>query len=735
MAENDAEIDIGIKIDESQLASEYNKFLTKLSDETKNFIQATLDDMKGAAAKSWATLPYFTMHSGQGNTAATQAFLPSFGADLAASGIAPNTPLYNSALMSASLRSSIPDPILRHNAIYAQGFDALSPNSVAERIMNADYTLMSQPWSRNFVNTQAHRALNPDDLQKLTISQLKDKAAGLGVHIKSKARKSDIISSLVEESGKSTSSFDFAGMRDYAVEMGLGKWKDEESEHTADNFELINNELEKIDENSNKSDKVFRGWNDTLKNVLGTLTAIGSIAGITKAFEVAYTASEQGTVAAGTTLDRRRGFVGMSALDELAAQTASKSIGLGQNAITNEIINLSNSREKYKLLGEGLNALFPSLTGIFDNIMSSDNPMDVYKGILKEVYANLQGADDNTKAQTLMLLESQGLGSAAQIIGSLLSNPKLAAELGNDPTALFNLKNNNYYGSFQTAEAILPEIEKLNASLSASYATLYTDWEKAFGLPFKTWWDDVLQNKVIPWFEKIIEFTGFGKSDAWKAVDQLAGEVAVAVGLPGMGGAIDERNKLIENLSANAQYRGYKSQTFSVKGVNLGNERWNAILSGNLVGKKGKVARANWDLFNEVLDISEEELKAKGATTALGTRQRVEYMINKYKETGLSAFLENTKNEDVDAYLLQALQMGAAGGKGWQETFDAYIDKVLKIGLEGKKDDEILAALREIAKNTEQKEELFKKEELWAIIEATYGTTVATAWKASLNRQ
>ena len=79
--------------------------------------------------------------------------------------------------------------------------------------------------------------------------------------------------------------------------------------------------------------------------------------------------------------------------------------------------------------------------------------------------------------------------------------------------------------------------------------------------------------------------------------------------------------------------------------------------------------------------------------------------------------------------------MGAAGGVGWQQNFDAYIDRVLKIGLEGKQDDVILGVLKEIAKNTEQKEELFKKDDLWLMIEATYGSTVANTWKASLNRQ
>ena len=185
-------------------------------------------------------------------------------------------------------------------------------------------------------------------------------------------------------------------------------------------------------------------------------------------------------------------------------------------------------------------------------------------------------------------------------------------------------------------------------------------------------------------------------------------------------------------MSSSAAYRGYKAQTFGPKN-NLGVERWNAILSGDLKGKKGKVANANWNLFNEILDTPEEELQ--GHSTALATRQRIAYMIGKLNDTGLSTFLKNTKNEDVDAYLLQALQMGAAGGIGWQGNFDAYIDKVLKIGLEGTKDDEILAALQEIAKNTEQKEELFKKDDLWMMIEATYGSTVANSWKASLNRQ
>lgn len=697
MAVNDAEIKIGVSLDADQFTNAYNNLLSKTSQTTQGYIQNALDpdNMKGAATKNWDLLPYAKMHDpAAGNIMATQAFMSSFAEDMHAAGIRRNSLGWQSGLLSAAYKSSIPDPMERYHKLLSEGVayyqaDEVYPTTALSKMIESDYALMEQDWSRDFIKTRTRK-------------------------------------------GEKSQYIDFAGMRDYAVKHGLGRWIDEDGEKTADNFELINDELENIVDNSEKSENLFKGWGDSLKGVLGTLTAIGALAGISKTFEVAYKASEKGTVEAGTTLDRRRAYVGMSALDELSAQVASQSVGLGKDAITNEIITMSSNREKYQLLGEGLNALYPSLTGIFDNIMSSENPMETYKSILKEVYDNMRGADQDTRAQTLMLLESQGLGSAAQVIGAMLSNDKLAKELDYDPTNLFTLRNNSYYGAFEQAETVLPDLAQLNASLQASYSQMYTDWETAFGIPFKTWWDDVMKNKIIPWFERMIEFMGIGKSEAWKAVDEATSEIAMVIGLPGMGGALDERNRLIEKKSARAAYAGYKAQIFGAEGVNLGSDRWNTILSGNM-RYKGDTAFGVWQKFNEVLDTSEEKLQ--GHPTALATRNRIAYMIDKLNETGLSAFLKNTKNEDVDAYLLQALQMGAAGGTGWQSNFDAYIDKVLKIGLEGKQDDEILAALEKIAKNTEQREELFKKDDLWMIIEATYGSTVAAQWKDSLNRQ
>ena len=110
-------------------------------------------------------------------------------------------------------------------------------------------------------------------------------------------------------------------------------------------------------------------------------------------------------------------------------------------------------------------------------------------------------------------------------------------------------------------------------------------------------------------------------------------------------------------------------------------------------------------------------------------------MVGRLQDTGLDTYLNDKVKDDIDSYLLQALQTGAGGGINWQARFDKYINGVLEAGLKGEKDDEILAILEKIAQNTEQKEELFKHEDLWTWITNTYGSDVAARWKASLNRQ
>lgn len=467
MADNDEiELNIGVNFDEAELSASYEKILTGLSETTKSYLTDALNEMKGAAAKSWGSLPFYSMHdTATGNRVASKAFLTGLSRDLPSVGAEKNSAAYESALMNAVYKSSIPDPMQRYHRLIAEGrvgaADTTHPDTRIGRTIETDYALLSQPWSRDFIREDA-------------------------------------------ETGERY--VDFNGMRKYAVNAGLGQWIDPLKEETADNFELINDEIENIEESSTKSDKTFKSWNDTLKGVLGTLTAIGGLTGIVKTFEVAYNAAEKGTTQAATSLPRTRAFVGMNALDVLATQVAGKGIGLGKDAIYNEIVDLSNRREEYKLLGQGLDALFPSLSGVFDNIMGGDNPYEAYKSILTELYGALANADDDTRAQALMLLDKQGLGSAAYIIGSFLSNDKLAAEMGYDPTRLFSLKENPYRGSYGSAEAMLPDLEQLNESIAASYNQMYLDWEAAFGKPFKDWWNATLINTVVPWFEKMLQY-------------------------------------------------------------------------------------------------------------------------------------------------------------------------------------------------------------------------------------
>ena len=470
MADNDAEIAIGVNLDADGFRSEYQAILKDLEAQTKKVIKGTMDNLSGAASKDWGELPFSQMHdSTAGKRIATQAFLSSLSHDLQSQGIGPGSLGYQSALLNASYRVSTPDPWQRWHQMAASGYtqqaDATHPETALGRTIETDYALMSQSWARQFIT-------KTDNMYR----------------------------------GKPGQYIDFEKMRDYAVDAGLGRWIDPDKEHTADNFELIDDELEKIEDKSDSTKKVFNGWNDTLKSVLGTLTAIGSLAGIAKTFEIAYNASEKGTTQAATSLPRTRAFVGMGALDVLAAQNASQSVGLGKDAVYNEIVDLSNKREEYKLLGQGLDALFPSLSGTFDNLMSGDNPYETYKSILTELYGVLQGADDDTRAQALMLLDKQGLGAASYIIGSFLSNPTLAAEMGNDPTKLFSLLDNPYRSSYGRGEAMLPDLVQLNESIKASYQQMYEDWEDAFGIPFKTWWNNTLIKTVVPWFEAILKY-------------------------------------------------------------------------------------------------------------------------------------------------------------------------------------------------------------------------------------
>lgn len=702
MADNDIELSVGVKFDEASFTNQFPSFVSKTSAEMQKHINDIVDNTSGTAAKQWGTLPYLTMHdASKGAANATKAFLPSLAQDLQNAGYSPDSPEYQGALVNAAYRSSMADPMQRYHRMLAGGLtqwaDLTHPDTAVGQTIETDYQLMSQPWSRDFIRQAKGEELDADKLGKLKVRELRKMADDFGLKGLSHANKADIISTLVEKSKEPRLGFDFAGMREYAVEAGLGRWKNEDGEHTADNFELINDELEKIEDKSKKTKKNFLDWHDVLKGTLGTLTAIAAI-GI-KAFEVAYKSSEKNTIEAGGHVDSRRAFIGMSALDELKTKVASKAVGLGEDSIKNEIYNMSDFRERYKLMGEG-DALPSALLNIFDNMVSSDDPYSAYTKSADEIYASLQGADDSTRRRWLMLMNKAGLGSMSSLVGQFLSNPEYT-ERYKTPSALFDLKDNPFYGVYNEAETMLPDIAKLNESLAASYKTMYTEWEKAFGEPFKTWWDDVMKDKVVPWFQRFVRYAT--RTEDEKKADEAADGIIFSMGM----GGIKNRNKRIEDQSGYAWFN-YKAPPPE----KLGGGRLGQLLSSDYSDRQGKQAQRTWDDFNEIAKMKDSDFK--DMPNALKAKKRIAVMVQKLKDTKLDTFLKNTNDEAMDAYLIKAIQRGAnSTDPEWEKQFDDYIDKVLGIGTNGEILSEIVGVLSQIAENTGAAAQMGKNDKFW----------------------
>ena len=151
MAENDIELNVGIKLDEAQFTQEYKSKLKEISKVTRTQVQGAMDDISGTAAKQWGPLPFAGMHDpSSGNTVATQAFIASLAHDLPNSGYNVGSVAYESALINATYRSSMSDPMQRYHRLLASGLtqqaDLTHPDTSLGKAIETDYTLMSQPW-------------------------------------------------------------------------------------------------------------------------------------------------------------------------------------------------------------------------------------------------------------------------------------------------------------------------------------------------------------------------------------------------------------------------------------------------------------------------------------------------------------------------------------------------------------------------------------------------------------
>lgn len=740
MAEDDVELDIGLKLDD-QFTDSFQKTLASLSEKTQATIAQTLDQMKGAATKIWGELPFASMHDNTvGNKLATQAFITSLAADLKAEGFKSSSNVYKAALLNAQYASSLHDAEVRMQRMQAEGLvraaDMTAPDTDLGKVIQTDWELMSIPWSRDFITTKKHRGIKEEDLEKLHVPELKVKAENLGIPVKSRATKGELIDAIVQKSKASDTYIDFAGMREKAVEQGIGRWIDPDKGHIAENFELINKALETVEDKSSKAGKNFEGWGHALKGALGTITAIGSMAvKLTGAAvgtgAVAYKLAERTTLATAAANDRRRGFLGITSADDAATQVASASVSLAPKAIFDDIAKLSTQRENFLKFGKGLDPVYSSLQGTFNILTGTENPYLAYKEMVDKLYKGLRNAPQELRQQSLMLLDNQGLNTISYIVGAFLSNPELAKEYDYTPSKLFRVEPNKYReGAVNTAEIQTARIAGLNESLKKSYGQMSTDFEEAFGLPFKTWWEETMENKVVPTFQKIAAavkpFTDhFFRSEEQKKKDEE--EAAIAFGsleiYNTLEGQKKARDKAINEDQAWKIGWQYQKPRGALPGFRKGS-LWEGYLTP---ATSGAGAEGYWNLFESIAKNTE---KMEGP--AAGVRERVQKMRDTMRDKGLYRLLTNNKVDEADVPLMQAMQLGAYSDKGL-EQFNKLVDAM--IGTVGANIDlsEVVTVLQSIEKNTGKTDQVLENEYLKAYILSYGGLPMYQRMEEALN--
>lgn len=743
MAEDDVELDIGLKLDDQILAS-YDKLLGNISQKTQDAIQHTLDNLKGAVSKSWGQFPFASMHTSIGSRVAEQMFLTSLANDLQKQGFDKSSNEFKAALLNAQYASSFPDPVQRYRRMQAQGYkkaaELTAPGTDLGNLIQQDWEFLSLPWSRNYVTTEKRTSYKREDLEKLHVPQLKEIARDEGLKVKSRVRKDELIDILAEHTNTANTYVDFNSMRkmrnlllekqmefagklsvedlEAKVAAGEGRWKLPYGPHREDNFEPINKALETIEDKSLKAGKNFEGWGHALKGTLGIITAIGStaakLAGTAIGTAVVVNkAAEAYTTNVAASMDKRRGFLGMSLTDVAETQVAGRSVGLGTDAIFNEIEKLSSQREEYLKLGKGLDPLYSSLQGTFNILTGEKDSYKAYKAMADKLYKDLKGKSEDKQKEALMLLEKQGLGSMSYLVGAMLSNKDLAKEYS-APSEFFKVTYNPYReGAYSDAELLTPQIAKLNESLKASYAQMSKDWMDAFGVPFKGWWDETLKSKVIPWFETMIAYT----SAEAKNERTIGSAVRKTV---------SARNKAIKDDDSASSWWDYTYAQFNTAhfpAIRKGSRTEARLaLPAMAPGSKhtpnsASSVEATWNSYKEFAEMPDTAFK--GNTAAIAMRNRLRDYIKRVTDSALDGILTDRSADVADTMLLQGARLAGYSSEG-AEYASQLIDKMLEKGAKNTDNSKIIEALTKIAANTSNMSEFFNDPDVKYLFQ-TYG--------------
>lgn len=345
---------------------------------------------------------------------------------------------------------------------------------------------------------------------------------------------------------------------DAAVKSGEGRWKDPDSAHVVDNFEIINDATQ--EENENLED-----WRDNLKGIIGDLGIIALLMKGMKAVMKFDQWAEQTVKSTAEGLPTRSN-IGATSTDLYRMRSASGYLNLDKNAIYDSVSALAERQGEFATTGQGLELFYgsvaqglePILKNMNDPIEAWNQAMDVF---LKEL-TTLKEAGDQQGIDKLLNSIQKFMGDDAKKILSRIIDFNFDTQTTNDIKnmgALYDKSFDNPYAwESERAEAVNSELNTLRESIQTTYSAIATDWEEYFGKPFKSWW-----NKFLIWFvDWYRSFTGIDKREL-----NSAGWLTLAT--ESISGAAFSYQDL-KNTAKGAKYS-------SVRNVGIAEEVWNKL--------------------------------------------------------------------------------------------------------------------------------------------------------------
>ena len=285
---------------------------------------------------------------------------------------------------------------------------------------------------------------------------------------------------------------DMDKLREMAVEKGEGRWIDPNGPHNAANWERIAKDEDEIEKSSKR-------WLENVRSIAGVIGAIYTLYKAIKAVKKFDSAAVAGTAEAAEGLPNRRYYAGFDVTEAMRNKSAARAAGIDENAVNTDVATFSEKRGQMTLLGQGFDLLPLSILGQWQNMMQSGNANDAWWNTLESVAKRYEDASPKEREQLQQLLDKT-LGKAATELLAFARNNNMSL------SDLRALRSNPNWSSYGEVEGLNFELQKLNESIRASYQELYNDWNKLFGIPFREYWDNLLQ-KTVPLADGVVEYT------------------------------------------------------------------------------------------------------------------------------------------------------------------------------------------------------------------------------------